>query len=454
MDLIPLILISIGVIYAARKSLETPKRLPRWDKLLSWLWLGSIAFFLLVQIPLFSFLREWYGELIYLILLATVYQLSDYHPARLYAIALLPYAAIYAFNTVLRWIAPSFFEPYHDYSESAQVFSTLWLIGFGIYAFIQNKKEQKHRRKEEAQLLAAAAKKAELEHLVVERTAELTAHKETLEKALADLKAAQVQLVHSEKMASLGELTAGIAHEIQNPLNFVNNFSELSVELAQELLEEMEKPEADKTLVRDLVQYLAQNQEKINHHGKRASNIVTAMLQHARTSTEKKEATDLNALADEYLRLAYHGLRAKDKSFNARMVTDLDSTVGDVALVPQDMGRVLLNLINNAFFAVHQKKSTATESYDPTVSVSTRLIAPSSKKSKRVEISIRDNGMGIPEDLKGKIFQPFFTTKPSGQGTGLGLSLAFDIVTKGHGGTFEVESTEGAGTVFLITIPV
>lgn len=441
---------SIGVTQALRKTLETSERLPEWDKkVLSKVWIGAIAFFILAQIPGFHFIGEWFGEIFYFVLLITVYLLRDYNPARMYSIALLPFAAIYILNAVVRFLTPGFYDSYQGYFGSAEVFSVLWLIGFGIYAFVQNNKERKQRQKEEAQIRAAEARKAELEHLVVERTTELVTQKEELEKALSELKAAQVQLVHSEKMASLGELTAGIAHEIQNPLNFVNNFSELSLELAQELREEMAKPEMDKDLVQDLVRDLAQNQEKINHHGKRAANIVTAMLQHSRTSTGKKEPTDLNALADEYLRLAYHGLRAKDKNFNAKMVTDLDPAINNIDVIPQDLGRVLLNLINNAFYAVTQKKSQATEPFEPTVTVSSHLL-----KSGKVEIRIKDNGMGIPENLKAKIFQPFFTTKPTGQGTGLGLSLAYDIVTKGHGGKMEMKSEEGKGTEFIIQLPI
>jgi len=449
MELLPVMLMANGVIQGMRKSLETAQRLPEWDKkILSKVWIGSIFYFGLVQIPPFRFLEEWFGEIIYLILLFTVYQLRDYNPARMFSIALLPFAAIYVLDTVVRVSFRRFHETNHGYFDSAQVFSVLWLIGFGTYAFIQNNKERKQRRKEEEQIRIAEARKAELEHLVVERTTELTIQKEELEKALAELKAAQVQLVHSEKMASLGELTAGIAHEIQNPLNFVNNFSELSLELAQELKEEIEKPDMDTGLVIDLARDLAQNQEKINHHGKRAANIVTAMLQHSRTSTGKKEPTDLNVLADEYLRLAYHGLRAKDKNFNAKMVTNLDPAIEKVEVIPQDFGRVLLNLINNAFYAVTQRKSKAPEGYEPTVTVSSRLL-----KSGMVEIRIQDNGTGIPDSLKAKIFQPFFTTKPTGQGTGLGLSLAYDIVTKGHGGEMKVESEEGKGTTFIIQLP-
>jgi two-component system NtrC family sensor kinase len=315
MELLPAMLMANGVIQGMRKSLETAQRLPEWDKILSKVWIGSIFYFGLVQIPPFRFLEEWFGEIIYLILLFTVYQLRDYNPARMFSIALLPFAAIYVLDTVVRISFPDFHEANHGYFDSAQVFSVLWLIGFGIYAFIQNNKERKQRRKEEEQIRAAEARKAELEHLVVERTTELTIQKEELEKALAELKAAQVQLVHSEKMASLGELTAGIAHEIQNPLNFVNNFSELSLELAQELKEEIEKPDMDTGLVIDLARDLAQNQEKINYHGKRAANIVTAMLQHSRTSTGKKEPTDLNALADEYLRSGLSWFKGQRQKF-------------------------------------------------------------------------------------------------------------------------------------------
>ncbi|MFN0014333.1 MAG: ATP-binding protein [Saprospiraceae bacterium] len=417
--------------------------------------MGSILFFLLALIPWFHFIDEWFGEIIYLLLLVTVYLLRDYNPARMFSIALLPYAGISLLVAIVSYIAPSFYETYDGYFGTAEGFSVLWLIGFGTYAFIQNNKERKQRRKEEEQIRAAEARKAELEHLVVARTTELTAQKEELEKALAELKSAQTQLIHSEKMASLGELTAGIAHEIQNPLNFVNNFSELSLELAQEMKEAVEKPEMDTALVLDLANDLAQNQEKINHHGKRAANIVTAMLQHSRTSTGKKETTDLNALADEYLRLSYHGLRAKNSTFNASMVTDFDPAVGMVEVIPQDMGRVLLNLINNAFHAVLQRQqdygqdlSGLKNLYTPTVTVSTK------KADNQIIIKVKDNGTGIPDDVKARIFQPFFTTKPTGQGTGLGLSLAYDIVVKGHGGALEVESTEGAGTEFVITLPV
>jgi len=269
-----------------------------------------------------------------------------------------------------------------------------------------------------------------------------------LQKQHDDLVITQAKLIQSEKMASLGELTAGIAHEIQNPLNFVNNFSELIVELTQEIKDEMDKPQPDKLIINELVTDLIQNQEKILHHGKRASGIVKGMLEHSRTSTGKHELTDINALVGEFLHLAYHGLRAKDNSFNATLITEFDPKLQPVQVIPQDMGRVFLNLINNAFYAVQKKRLVSTGTYEPTVWVSTKRI------SNTIQISIRDNGTGIPEHVKTKIFQPFFTTKPTGEGTGLGLSLSYDIVTVAHNGRIDLESTLGEGTEFMVNLPV
>lgn len=266
-----------------------------------------------------------------------------------------------------------------------------------------------------------------------------------LTKSLEELKAAQAQLIQSEKMASLGELTAGIAHEIQNPLNFVNNFSDVSTELVDEMNEEIDKGNLEDA--KQIAQDLKQNLEKINHHGKRAGDIVKGMLQHSRSSSGVKELTDINALADEYLRLAYHGLRAKDKTFNAAMKTDYDESIGLIKIIPQDIGRVVLNLITNAFYAVTERKKLAVEGYEPIVTVSTK------KYSDRVEVQVKDNGTGIPQKALDKIFQPFFTTKPTGQGTGLGLSLSYDIV-KAHGGEIKVTTAENEGTEFIISIPV
>lgn len=268
--------------------------------------------------------------------------------------------------------------------------------------------------------------------------------KESIETTLTDLKQTQQQLVQSEKMASLGELTAGIAHEIQNPLNFVNNFSEVSVELIEEMHEELEKGDLKEAMA--LAEDVKQNLDKITHHGKRADGIVKGMLQHSRSSNGVKEPTDINALADEYLRLAYHGLRAKEKSFNATMKTDYDDSFEKVNVIPQDIGRVILNLITNAFYAVNERNKLEQKGYEQTVSVSTKKI------NGKVEINVTDNGNGIPKKVLAKIFQPFFTTKPTGQGTGLGLSLSYDIV-KAHGGEISVKSKVGEGTAFTIELP-
>ena len=265
-----------------------------------------------------------------------------------------------------------------------------------------------------------------------------------IEKAYHQLKETQAQLVQQEKMASLGELTAGIAHEIQNPLNFVNNFSEVNNELIEEVKCQKSKLKSEE--FDDLLNNIYQNNEKISHHGKRADAIVKGMLQHSRTSSGQKEATDINALCDEYLRLAYHGLRAKDKSFNAIAKTDFDTSIGKINVVPQDFGRVILNLINNAFYAVSAKASaTADSEYEPTVLVRT------AKYNGKIEIKVTDNGSGIPDSIKEKIFQPFFTTKPTGQGTGLGLSLSYDIV-KAHGGELSMRSESGKGSEFMIQL--
>jgi signal transduction histidine kinase len=242
-------------------------------------------------------------------------------------------------------------------------------------------------------------------------------------------------------MASLGELTAGIAHEIQNPLNFVNNFSEVSSELLDEMIIELGNDNKEDAIA--IADDLKQNLEKILHHGKRADGIVKGMLQHSRSSSGVKEPTDINALADEYFRLAYHGLRAKDKDFNATMKTDFDENIGNVNIVPQDIGRVILNLITNAFYAVTEKKKQLGDKYEPIVTVSTK------KLNGKVEVRVKDNGNGIPQKVLDKIFQPFFTTKPTGQGTGLGLSLSYDII-KAHGGEIKVETKEGEGAVFII----
>ncbi|MBD0278716.1 MAG: GHKL domain-containing protein [Flavisolibacter sp.] len=271
-----------------------------------------------------------------------------------------------------------------------------------------------------------------------------------LTRALNELRTTQAQLIQAEKMASLGELTAGIAHEIQNPLNFVNNFSEVSIELVKELKDELHVtglPPDQKRIFEHIVDDLTQNQEKIVYHGKRADAIVKGMLQHSRKSSGQKEIVDLNALIDEYLRLSYHGKRAKEKTFNATVETHFDEQVGKISVVPQDLGRVLLNLFNNAFYSVTEKKKKLNGGFEPTVSVTSRRL------ENKIEICVRDNGSGIQKSHLDKIFQPFFTTKPTGEGTGLGLSLSYDIITKGHGGELKVNTEEGEFAEFTILLP-
>jgi signal transduction histidine kinase/ligand-binding sensor domain-containing protein len=315
---------------------------------------------------------------------------------------------------------------------------TLFAIGFIalIWAFIYYRSHQ------------LILQKRQLEDKVTVRTRELKAEKEKVEVALTELKSTQHQLIQSEKMASLGQLTAGLAHEIQNPLNFVNNFSEVNSELINELVDEVDKGNSEEAKI--IANDIKQNLEKINHHGKRADGIVKGMLQHSRSGSGQKELTAINALADEYIRLSYHGIRAEDKNFNATIKIDFDESIGKIDIIPQDIGRVFLNLYNNAFYAVNKKKNAspglASNLYEPTVSLSTK------KEANHVNISVKDNGNGIPQNIVDKIFQPFFTTKPTGQGTGLGLSLAYDIV-KAHGGKINVNSIEGKYAEFVVTLP-
>jgi signal transduction histidine kinase len=286
-----------------------------------------------------------------------------------------------------------------------------------------------------------------LEEKINQRTIEL-------QKSIEDLKATQSQLIQSEKMASLGELTAGIAHEIQNPLNFVNNFSEVNRELIAELKENLESGNLEEA--KNIASDIEVNEFKITHHGRRADSIVKGMLQHSRNSNGIKEPTDINALADEYFRLAYHGLRAQNKSFTAKMNSDFDSSIGPVNIVPQDIGRVILNLITNAFYSVTEKLKDQKNGYEPTVTVSTKklnALPGDPAGQEKVEIRVNDNGKGIPKKVIDKIFQPFFTTKPTGEGTGLGLSLSYDIV-KAHHGEINLETKEGEGTTFIIKLPV
>ena len=322
-----------------------------------------------------------------------------------------------------------------------------------LFISSQRKKLQYHKELQslnEQQQRLLAEQNALLEQRVRERTSELSKQTEILQNTLNELKAAQLHLVQREKMASLGELTAGIAHEIQNPLNFVNNFAEVSAELLQELHKMAfdKLPFEYREEAEDIYGHVIENLDKINTHGKRADSIVKGMLQHSRISTGQKELTDINELADEYLRLSYHGLRAKDKTFNATMYSDFAEDIPLLSIIPQDVGRVFLNLYNNAFYSVVEKHRQHPEiQFEPSVKVSTE------KSNDLVKIRITDNGTGIPQKVLDKIYQPFFTTKPAGQGTGLGLSLSYDII-KAHGGELTVESKEGEGAEFVISLPV
>jgi two-component system, NtrC family, sensor kinase len=318
--------------------------------------------------------------------------------------------------------------------QAQRYFITATLIVLGLIAVTVIILFRNNRQKQKANTLLSKQK-----HIIEEE-------RDKTNKALSDLKLTQRQLIQSEKMASLGELTAGVAHEIQNPLNFINNFSEVNTELIDEMEDDLKKGDTEEAIA--IAADIRQNLEKILHHGKRADGIVKGMLQHSRASSDVKEPTDINKLADEYLRLAYHGLRAKDKAFNADLVTHFGEGIPLVDMVPQDIGRVLLNLFNNAFYAVQKKQKTAGEDFKPTIELST------AKKNGSLEVTVKDNGSGIPEDIRDKILQPFFTTKPTGEGTGLGLSLSYDIVVKGHNGKMDVKSDEGDFTEFKISIPV
>ena len=437
----------IAIISNLRKTLKTNGFSAQLDKLLL-AGLGvSIALVTLGStVKSTSAIVQWCLAALLLYSVYFIFKHKEFQPSRPMLFAMLPLIVISLIGDIVEAVSEEFYKEWDNYFETAGLFAFIWM---GAYWFItrrQRKALEQERLKAEAkekEYRITEKLKAELEVQVAERTAALQAQTEELQKTIVELKATQTQLIQAEKMASLGELTAGIAHEIQNPLNFVNNFSEVSAELIDEMNAELAKGDMEE--VKAISNDLKQNLEKINHHGKRADAIVKGMLQHSRSSSGQKESTDINALCDEYLRLSYHGLRAKDKSFNAKFETNLDATLPKVNVVPQDMGRVILNLINNAFYAVSEKQKTTKDQYDPKVTISTKLVTPH-----QIEIRVADNGNGIPERIKDKIFQPFFTTKPTGQGTGLGLSLSYDIVTKGHGGTLQVETQEGVGTTFII----
>jgi len=444
------------LVSTTRYSLDTNRRTPRWDRFLEIL--SLIPFLWLVVQYFYPALDDKWGIYVPILIMGSVIITClrliprNNRTAQLLMTGVLIFVTFELINGVTRALNTPLLAWLQKHDLEIEVVCFFWIITvsswilFKRYGQLQKKvlqeafeKEQLAKEKEIERRQLIEQQKVELEHQVSERTAEL-------KHSLEDLRSTQTQLIQSEKMASLGELTAGIAHEIQNPLNFVNNFSEVNTDLIEELRMKNEKLKIEDGEVKELLNDIKDNSEKINLHGKRADAIVKGMLQHSRTSTGKKEASDINKLAEEYLRLAYHGLRAKDKSFNVETETDFDSSVGKINIIPQDIGRVFLNLINNAFYAVHERQKEEGDAYKPIVLISTRKI------DGKIEIRVSDNGNGMPDSIKEKIFQPFFTTKPTGQGTGLGLSLAYDII-KAHGGEIKVESKEGDLTTFIIQLP-
>ncbi len=434
-----------------RKKLQSKTLLPEWDRLLllgNFLSIGLLV--VEVTISKSRPITSWAPHLLFFAIIYLLLFIKVFQPVKSIVYTIAPFVIVNFLDDFIKLIAPAFHQTWDNYFDTAKTFAIIWLVAL----FIINNKQRKALEKEQLKAVEKEKEfkiteflKAELEVQVAERTAELVGQKDELQKTITELKATQTQLIQSEKMASLGELTAGIAHEIQNPLNFVNNFSEVNKELLAEMNDEITKGNYDE--VKSLAKDVTDNEEKIIFHGKRADSIVKGMLQHSRATSSVKEPTDINALADEYLRLSYHGLRARDKSFNATFKTDFDPSVGKVNIISQDIGRVILNLLTNAFYAVNERhKAQVDVGYEPTVTVSTK------KLDNKIEIRVSDNGGGIPQKVVEKIFQPFFTTKPTGQGTGLGLSLSYDIITKGHGGILTVETKEGEGSTFIIQLPL
>lgn len=456
------------LILFIRSYFNMRARVPRWDRWLRYSTLLMVLGFLIaplvnVNTGVFQVVSEslFIGNMTFVLILATVLYRSSGQTGRFFVIAIAPFlvcmvtllvVVLMAFllsksnlvnlEKVLVWI--------QNWGDLTTKISLAWGIVVSMWGLFRQYNQQrqdlaqkeldhermeKERVEERNQLIET--QKLQLETQVKERTAEL-------EQTLQDLKETQEQLIHKEKMASLGELTAGIAHEIQNPLNFVNNFADVNAELINEMEDELNAGNADEA--KAIATDIRKNLEKISYHGDRADAIVKGMLQHSRNSTGQKQPTDINTLTDEYLRLSYHGMRAKEKNFNSAILTEFDPSVGRLNLVPQDIGRVLLNLFNNAFYAVGEKAQKNPD-YSPEIRIATKA-APGA-----VVITVRDNGGGIPARIIDKVFQPFFTTKPTGQGTGLGLSLSYDII-KAHGGELKVSSVEGKGTEFQIVFPV
>lgn len=462
-----------------RSYLRTHSNYPLWDKWLMVVSLLPLLFFLLNYVfvglfpPSVSYYTLTWGNRTFILvldslLITSVLYIST-HKTSPGIIATIPALLLWGVGQTYKLVAgmlqpgnqqlhaTGFIRWLNDNTYLVDLLSIVWIVSvfssllFQRFQHLQKrvlkeavKNERLKRQKEKERIDMIARQKNELEQKVEERTQELKRSNRELVTALRNLKETQKQLVQSEKMASLGELTAGVAHEIQNPLNFITNFSEVGAELAEEIENALQQDDKESALA--AVNDMKESLQKIAHHGRRAGSIVKGMLQHSRSSTGAEEPTNINALADEYLRLSFHGLRARDKDFNARFTTDFDSSIGLIEVVPQDLGRVLLNLFNNAFYAVNEKKKLLNGAFEPVVFVQTKKLADS------IEITVKDNGTGIPSKILEKIYQPFFTTKPAGEGTGLGLSLSYDIV-KSHSGEMQVETSEGEGTEFKIILP-
>ncbi|WP_374949019.1 sensor histidine kinase [Mucilaginibacter sp.] len=429
------------LITRVRKSLKFSPVYDKWNRTLQLATFGVIAIWFVCVNYLDDEICNILGGLLLLGVMSYMRKEPDFKSFGVLVFAHYPLAFMAILNGCVELIVPKFYNQYDNFFECAELAAFGWI--FARFATSKKQREEIQRINE---------RKSELEAMVSERTAELTRQKDELQGALKELQATQAQLIQQEKLASLGELTAGIAHEIQNPLNFVNNFSEVSMELIGEMEEELAKGDTEEVVA--IANDIKSNLEKIRHHGQRADGIVKGMLQHSRASSNIKEPANINTIADEYFRLAYHGLRAKDKSFNAELVANLDPNLPLINIVSQDVGRVLLNMFTNAFYAVHDKKKTAGPDFRPKVEVSTRTIHTVTNGPKGIEIRVKDNGSGIPDAIKDKIMQPFFTTKPAGEGTGLGLSLSYDIIVKAHKGKIDIESKVGEGTEFIINLPL
>ncbi|HSK11575.1 MAG TPA: ATP-binding protein [Phnomibacter sp.] len=442
-------IVALILIWRIRASLSDEADIARWYKPLTYGLVACGVLLVMKSGSSISTLVQWIGYIILLALFYGIYKVPAFGSVRNIMVSILPYTLVAILAALVKLISLKLYDRYETILDMAEAFAFIWLVGSFIVFHRQRKaleRERKLREMEAIQNKITTQRKAELEVLVQERTRELSEQNQTLQQTLRDLSAAQAQLIHSEKMASLGQLMAGIAHEIKNPLNFVNNFSDLNTELTEELMFALEKDDKHEAL--EIAETIRENEQKIAHHGKRADSIVRSMLQHSRSGSGKRELVDLNNMADECLRLSYHGMRARERSFNAKMETHFDPAMGEVELIPEEMNRVLINICTNALYTVYERaKQEAGTDYQPTVIVQTRAEAD------RWVIEIKDNGTGIPADVIDKVFQPFFTTKPTGEGTGLGLSMSYDIITKGHNGQLYVSSEPGKGSTFTITLP-